>query len=154
RTRRRRAGPRRRPDPTLPAPPFRGARLLDLVDQHHGDVVANRVSIATGPANDHLLGLQVVDLSPIVRADEDRQQLGVDGHHGSFRVSPLIRLSSIAVFSSRSSGVRASTFSRSRGSVFDGRTLHHHSSYSTVSPSSRSWCPSASRFAISSRRSC
>ncbi len=63
------------------------------------------------------------------------------GSHAS--PSPRINASTSAVFSASSSGVRASALSLSNGSVFDGRTLHHQSSNSTVRPSSRSWRPSA-----------
>src|SRR5215212_1606833 len=98
--------------------------------------------------HDHLLVLEVIDVPPVVGADQDLQQVGVQTH----AAPPSCRMmtSSAAVRSARSSGVRASTFSRSSGSVFDGRTLHHQSSYSTVSPSSRSCRPSASAVESSS----
>ena len=117
-----------------------GRGLLGLVDQHHGDAVADRVAIAARPADEDLLGLAVVELTPIVRADQDLEQLGVECSR-----SVLLRLGSVrgAPRSSprRSSSVLASTFSRRSGSVLLGRTLNHQSSNSTVRPSVRSWRP-------------
>src|SRR5262249_40651488 len=125
----------------------RGSGLLRLIDQHHRDVVAHGVAVSARPADDHLLVLVVVDLAAVVRADEDLHELGVQGHPAP--PSSRITASSAAVRSSSSSLVRASTFSRSSGSVLDGRTLHHQSSNSIVSPSRRSSFASANRVANS-----
>jgi hypothetical protein len=86
----------------------------------------------------------------IVRAHEDLQQLRVERHDDLPSPVPRISARRSSVSRASSSGVVASTFSRSNGSVLDGRTLHHQSSNSTVSPSSRSCRPSRSAAATSS----
>src|SRR5437763_16964835 len=83
-------------------------RLLRLVDQHDGDVVANRVPIpARAHAHDDLVVLVVLHIASAVRARQDVQEFLVDAH----AASPLIPPSPSAVFSSHSSFVLASAFS-------------------------------------------
>src|SRR6266496_2051284 len=135
-------------------------RFLGFLDQHDRDAVADRVLVMARQALDELLGVVVLDLAATVRAGQDVQELLVDhavppcpsvadGHR-----SPRMIARTSAVFSSSISGVRASAFSRRSGSVFEGRTLNHQSSYSTVSPSRRSWRPSEYRRASCSTVPC
>src|SRR6185436_2038319 len=96
-------------------------------------------AVPARPADQDLGVLLIVELAPIVRAHQDLEQLVIDFHVGP----PSGRISSRSseVFSSNSSLVFASTFSRKSGSVLLGRALNHQSSNSTVSPSVRSWRP-------------
>jgi hypothetical protein len=97
-------------------------------------VVADGVPVPALPhAHDQILVLPVVDLSPAVGTGQDLEQFRVERH---YRLLMIWRTRSVPP-ASRSSVV-ASTLSRSSGSVFEGRTLNHQSSYSTVRPSSRS----------------
>src|SRR5690349_15967656 len=102
-----------------------------LVDEHHRDVSADRVGQLTGAAHE-LLGVVVDEQGgPALRAHQDVEQGGVEVH-----ARILARTSSRTRAIVGSSA--PSTLSRSRGSVFDGRTLNHQSSAVTVRPSRRS----------------
>src|SRR3954471_2251683 len=78
----------------------------------------------------------------VVRAQ--RTLLGNSINHARIRARTSSRLA--AIFS----GVVASRFKRSSGSVFDGRTLKCQSAYSTDRPSSRYCVASAYFFAMTS----
>ena len=70
-------------------------------------------------------------LSPLVRGDPAEA-----GRHVANFSHARISASTSSRFAAIISGVVASRFSRSSGSVFDGRTLKCQSGYSTEMPSS------------------
>src|SRR2546425_8228162 len=76
-------------------------RFVGLVDQHHGDAVADGVPVAALRADDDLLGLALHELAAAVRADEDLHQLLVD--HDCSPPSPRMIPRTRSTFSWRSS---------------------------------------------------
>src|SRR6516225_8684822 len=109
-----------------------------LFHEQHRDVVAHRVGQAAGLAGAHqLAGLLVgPERRMTLRAGQDVQEPALDLHQIPLPFLTMPSTSSRRAAMAASSA--ASTFSRSSGSVLDGRRLSHKSPVVTVSPSSPS----------------
>src|SRR5690606_11949972 len=104
-----------------------------LFQQHDRDAVLDRIGPAAPRADETGSGNVLVERRVIGRADED---LGEDGIYEAHASSRMARTRSTMSATRSASG--PSTFSRSNGSVLEGRRLNHAAPYPTVNPSRRS----------------